>query len=329
MTRRRTAFTLIELLVVIAIIAVLIGLLLPAIQKVREAASRIKCAGNLKQIALAAHNYEGTYGRFPPGIAYPGSDGRVTSLFVELLPYLEQQPLYNQWNFTNPPANLGTPTSPAATVLNVLICPSGGIDQNPVSFGSSTAGLSSYAGNGGTKAFPPTQAMADGIFFATGPSAGGRSAVRIGDITDGTSNTLFFGERQNGDGNMDSYLKAPIQPAPDPAAQSMTAYTAWAAPVNPSAVACVSLGAEAGLSYGFPLHYTPPPPEVIVIPPIPWDSIKAQWWLRVEAYGSRHSNGLNVALADASVRFLPTTMSQTTFLAMATRGGGEVVQDGP
>jgi prepilin-type N-terminal cleavage/methylation domain-containing protein/prepilin-type processing-associated H-X9-DG protein len=327
---RRAAFTLIELLVVIAIIAVLIGLLLPAIQKVREAASRMKCAGNLKQIALAAHNYEGSFGRFPPGLAQPGADGRTTSLFVELLPFLEQQPLYNQWNFTNPSANLGGLNLPSAAVLNVLLCPSGGIDQNPVTFGSSTAGISSYAGNGGTKAFPPTQAKADGIFFATGPLASGRTAVRIGDISDGTSNTLFFGERQNGDGNMDSYLKAPIQPSPDPPAQSMTAYTAWSAPVNPSAVACVSLGAEAGPNYGFPLHYIPPPVDVVVPPPVPWDSLKVQWWYRVEAYGSRHANGLNVALADASVRFISNQISQSTFLAMATRNGGEVFNmDGP
>jgi prepilin-type N-terminal cleavage/methylation domain-containing protein/prepilin-type processing-associated H-X9-DG protein len=327
MPRRRTAFTLIELLVVIAIIAVLIGLLLPAIQKVREAASRMKCAANLKQIALAAHNYEGTLGRFPPGLAYPGTDGRITSLFIELLPYLEQQPLYNRWDFANPSANLGGPTLPAATVLNVLICPSGGIDQNPVTFGSSSAAISSYAGNGGTKAFPPTQAKADGIFFATGPTAGGRAAVRMNDITDGTSNTLFFGERQNGDSNMDSYLKAPVQPAPDPPTQSMTAYTAWSAPVNPSAVACVSLGAESGLNYGFPQYYVPPVNQPVP-PPVPWDSIKTTWWYRVEAYGSRHASGVNVALCDGSVRSLTLQLSLATLLAMATRSGGEVITDG-
>jgi prepilin-type N-terminal cleavage/methylation domain-containing protein/prepilin-type processing-associated H-X9-DG protein len=326
--KRRTGFTLIELLVVIAIIAILIGLLLPAIQKVREAASRMKCAGNLKQLALAAHNYEGTAGRFPPGVAHPGADGRVTALFVELLPFLEQQPLYDQWNFTNPSANVGPASRPCAQVLAVLICPSGGIDQNPVTFGSSTVGISSYAGNGGTKAFPPTQAKADGLFFATGPTASGRSAVRIGEVSDGLSNTLFFGERQNGDGNMDSYLKAPIQPAPDPAAQSMTAYTAWSATPNPSDVACVSLGAEAGLNYGFPQFYIPPT-NMPVPPPVPWDSIKTWWWYRVEAYGSRHSGGLNVALCDGSVRFLSNQLPLTTFVAMATRSGGEVVTDLP
>ena len=153
----------------------------------------------------------------------------------------------------------------------------------------------------------------------------------MADISDGTSNTLFFGERQNGDGNMDSYLKAAtIQPAPDPPAQSMTAYTAWAAPVNPSAVACVSLGAEAGLNYGFPTFYTPPPTIITPVPPpVQWDSIKQQWWYRVQAYGSRHANGFNVALADASVRFLPNQTSLTTFIALSTRSGGEVVTDLP
>ena len=95
----RAAFTLIELLVVIAIIAILIGLLLPAVQKVREAASRMKCQSQLKQLALAAHNYHDTNERFPPG-AQLGAP-RFTTLFVELLPFIEQSPLYNQWDFVN------------------------------------------------------------------------------------------------------------------------------------------------------------------------------------------------------------------------------------
>src|SRR5262249_21778807 len=124
------AFTLIELLVVIAIIGILIALLLPAVQKVREAANRAKCSNNLKQLAIAAHNYHDSYARFPPGFQrdqppeFPAPP-EVFTVYIALLPFFEQDNLQKRWDYSNFNNNTGTyPTAVASQVIKIIVCPS-------------------------------------------------------------------------------------------------------------------------------------------------------------------------------------------------------------
>src|SRR5262249_27798413 len=134
---KRSAFTLVELLVVIAIIGTLIGLILPAVQKVRAAAARISCASNLRQIGLAALAHHDRKLSFPPAVERPITaigkpQPREASLFVYLLPDLEQDAIYQRWDFTNPLANWAGSPPLAATVLRVLMCPADANIDNPL-----------------------------------------------------------------------------------------------------------------------------------------------------------------------------------------------------
>ena len=316
---RRSAFTLIELLVVIAIIAILIGLLVPAVQKVREAAARMQCANNLHQIALAAHNHHDVYQRFPSGVNLPistasgaifptnalvtsGKVGQppVPNEFISwpeaILPYVEQDNLQKKLDLTQREfANCNGPTSTGAQVVKIFICPTDPLPSNvstyPNANGPYYFGTNSYGANGGTKSYyVDTTMTTDGVFYFN-------SQVRIVDITDGSSNTLLFGERYH----------------QDPAYTAITTLGGWA-------WANFNAPEDYIFSAWVPINFILPPGTKTGAPNFPEDD-------RICAFGSGHPGGANFALADGSVRFLTLTANSdlTLLRALATRAGGEPV----
>lgn len=335
---RRGAFTLIELLVVIAIIAVLIGLLVPAVQKVREAANRMTCGNNLKQIALAALSYEGTNGTLPPGgmlggtnygtySAYPGANAGPLAF---ILPYIEQETVFKQipanmwldpqkttgynvapWAYGTPPYSTdGNQTGcvPGSNaVIKTYLCPSdnattpvptnlgGSVDIwapgdnctgafNAASFcidyiydltGNFAArqpGASNYVGcAGGLGAYMgranTTYYLYPGIYYP-------KSTTRIADVTDGTSNTLAFGESLAGNG------------------QTRNFHSTWMA------------GGGMAVAWG-----------------IPSDFSKANWY----QYSSKHSGIVQFSLQDGSIRNIRSSIPTLTYRLLAGRSDGYAI----
>jgi prepilin-type N-terminal cleavage/methylation domain-containing protein/prepilin-type processing-associated H-X9-DG protein len=318
----RRAFTLIELLVVIAIITVLIGLLLPAVQKVREAANRTQCGNNLKQLALAAHHYHDARRKFPNGVhpveTINEAHANGTCWEVELLPYLEQQSLKDRWDYTEFGNNVaGGRNATTAQVLPVLLCPSDPL-PDPVSFVDLSSwspqywyaqgfyGLSSYGGNGGTRSFHSQSK--DGILFQD-------SRVRLADVTDGTSSTFLFGERSHRDPVFDS-LAFTYDPHVYPLG-NMVGHWAWVFATGGGSLKEHLLSTPVPINYRVPAGTTP---EEFLGPTGAENN-------RLCAYGSGHPGGANFAFADGSVRFVSETIPLTTLQALSTRDGREVVSD--
>jgi prepilin-type N-terminal cleavage/methylation domain-containing protein/prepilin-type processing-associated H-X9-DG protein len=314
---RPRGFTLIELLVVIAIIAVLIALMLPAVQAARAAARRIQCTNNLKQLALATMNYESTCAMFPPGqMKLTTKPPSGFTLFVNMLPYMEQQPLYNGWNFNNAFDNLYATTARSATIIAGLLCPSDIIPQNPIQNGTANEwyGITSYGGNAGSQSHPFSAVTSDGIFFYTGPAAPGFNQVRISAVTDGLSNTLFFGERCHFDPNYDTFAAVGWTFF----SQTMGMWGWWASSSGGYGLSDVAESTYSPINYVVGVSYGNPN--------VTQSNFTTTYeYPRVNAFGSLHPGGANFAMCDGSVRFIKSTIAQPIYQALGTRAGGEVV----
>jgi prepilin-type N-terminal cleavage/methylation domain-containing protein/prepilin-type processing-associated H-X9-DG protein len=334
MTRARRGFTLIELLVVIAIIGILIGLLLPAVQKVREAAARIKCTNNLKQIGLALHNYHDANNRFPPGYVDGNTDPNSTpdndvgpgwGWATFLLPYVEQDNLFKQINLSQP-VGAGVNAQVSLQPLTIYQCPSDPYQQafpvydssfsNPIA----TVAHGNYVGcNGWEECFngaggnPQPGPGADGLSGAFGQGGVGlfyrNSRTTFASVTDGLSNTIVVGERSGN--HAPSTWTGAVPGGRCPAWMATIPPAPYSPPPGP-AYDNADFGEALVLAHGNGTHL--PSADFPIFDP--------------DTFYSMHTGqGANFLFGDGSVHFLTSGINPVTYQALCTIAGGEVTTD--
>ncbi len=345
---RRTAFTLIELLVVIAIIGILLALLLPAVQKVRESAGRIACANNLHQIGIAFQNYHDSVGSFPPGITVKGSNDLQFggfSGFVPVIPFLEQDNWIARYaplaHWYDPPNAALMPTE-----LKVFFCPS-----NRTNGLIDTQFLVPLAGRPLPNVAACDYALSKGANAAmceiTQVPIGGRGVfdvnthTRLTDITDGSSNTFMVGEAAGGNirFQMRRYWPDTTPATPLFPGQSPYPDQSWCAgPMATKALNTLGLlgpgpWAITALRGGFTPAFDEPMNNPLVLPAVDYNndcfnsSPLPGHYDTMPGFRSVHPHGCNFLFCDGSVRFIKEAISPATYRALSTIAGGEVLGD--
>ncbi len=327
---KRRGFTLIELLVVIAIIAILIALLVPAVQKVREAANRTQCINNLKQIGLGAHNFESTNKYLPAGQGKRSTDGGSSrpSILAQVLPYLEQSNKYNLFNFNFDVHSSAVNVAAQNQDAQIFLCPS---EISQVFY--FVVGRSSYFGSiGATADFREVGTGFSGYFNATDTLAGETpKGVRMVGVTDGTSNTAMFAEIIRGTlpWNGSGFDNTTSMNAANLAANTTLLRDGTAVP------ACQTGGAALIRYVGHQYHRALPQTNVYTHTlPINWNRKVASGQQRYACgdssfvrhhmpASSYHSGGANVCFGDGSVRFVSESVPLALWKAVGTIRGGE------
>jgi prepilin-type N-terminal cleavage/methylation domain-containing protein/prepilin-type processing-associated H-X9-DG protein len=360
-SRTRRGFTLIELLVVIAIIAVLIGLLLPAVQKVREAAGRAKCQNNLKQIALACHNYESANRYFPAGQGDPPvNGGDAPSMLAVVLPYMEQASLYNLFDLTSNVNNSVSNWNARTQEVGPYICPSdtqeGYLDplrlSNPPTGVTSNGitGRSNYMACIGKTADSRSNDLNKVGVFNFQVVNNKTTHTNVTDIPDGTSNTALLSETKRSTvgggcgpvGNTDTYNPTIIYLIPTsdsgwsndtPMFGPLFNETNTRAMIQGNTYHCNAWDypPTSSIRYRGCEYYRSLPEMVIYTHTVPpnyfgYDCGDLDAFTKAHiAARSYHTGGVNVAFADGSVHFIADSISFPAWQALGTRAAGDVV----